>query len=94
MVFLLLLGVQSCLFGSPQNGQVMSDDEAARIAEAAFLDATKHRVTDYSKHKCRAQRSDERCFIFSGEGKFDRPGQDWAVLVDVRTGKVEVLPGQ
>jgi hypothetical protein len=97
-LFILALGLLSASQAShgesPSRAPTIGEEQAAKIAEDSFLKVTQHRVTEYLKHVCRTHKAAESCFLFEGEGRFSRPGQDWIVIVNRKTGKTEVLFGQ
>jgi hypothetical protein len=66
---------------------------ASKIAEKAFLDRTKHKITYYSIKPLRHTEA-EWHFLVQGTEEFARPGYHWFVTVDKTTGKTSVESGE
>jgi hypothetical protein len=88
----VLLILQSCAH-RVESAPVTDEHEAAITAEQAFLTFTDHKVPTYSVH-LRKHTADSWLFLIQGEGDFARPGYQWFVSVDNRSGKAEVAQGQ
>jgi hypothetical protein len=85
----LLIGFQCC---NATDLPARTEKEAAAIAEAAFLEHTKHTITDYSIHPG-PHAPKVWNFVFMGEKSFLAPGNNWGVVVDRKTGATEVTDG-
>jgi hypothetical protein len=68
-------------------------EAAEKLAEAAFLETTKHEVTTYSIQEMRHTASHWR-FVVEGTGEFALPGYQWFVSIDRVTGASSVLEGE
>jgi len=90
-IFIIFLGIHGCA-AAPRAATRISESSAKTLATEAFLEASKHEVTEYSIHSCKST-STEWCFSFIGEKQFLGPGHHWLVFVDQTTGAVKVDEG-
>jgi len=67
--------------------------KAKAIAEHAFVEATRGKVTRYSVGNGTPTNFGWE-FLVRGEGEFERPGNHWIVRVDRRTGSTVVQVGE
>jgi len=89
----LVLVLVACNGDREGNAAVTNEHAAAKIAEAAFLKATNHEITDYSI-RAREHTAQQWRFQIEGRGRFERPGYHWSVSVDRVSGNTAVLVGQ
>jgi hypothetical protein len=87
-----LLNLQLPVVARATDAPIATEQAAAAIAEAAFLKHTKHRIKDYSVHAGK-HTSTEWLFFIDGEKTFLRPGYQWIVTVNRKTGGAEVTDG-
>lgn len=76
------------------SGSASVDQAAAlQVASAEFLRHTKGQITKY-RAAVLPDGDNAWRFRFAGDEEFLRPGYHWFVLVDKKTGKARVLPGE
>ncbi len=87
--------VKPCKINVPVSTPITSECAAAAVAEAAFLENTKHKVAHYSVYPM--QHSPTHWYFMIegllGKRKMPAPGYQWMVAVERATAKTEVTPG-
>jgi hypothetical protein len=71
----------------------VSQQQAKKLAELAFLEDTKHQIPAYSVEPLQETPS-SWSFLVQGNGTFARPGYHWNVEIDKGTGAARVISGE
>jgi hypothetical protein len=87
--------IAPCGGGGVYSVPIVRECAAAAIAEATFLNYTKHKVAQYSVYPMQ-HTSTHWSFMIQGwvdEPKQPLPGYNWMVTVEKATGKADLTPG-